>query len=71
MKHDFEIAVDYKLTRACDQILEVVPDYGCPPMPTGQPRPYLVNIWFNFQGNNNQGNKNREFEFTFLYIIYS
>ena len=25
-----------------------VPDSGCPPVPAGQPRPYLVNVWPNF-----------------------
>ena len=40
---DFEIAVDQQ-TRAHDQTFEGVPDSGCPPVPAGQPRPYLVNF---------------------------
>ena len=47
VKLDFEIAVDQQ-TRACDQTFEGVPDSGCTPVPTGQPRPYLVNLWPNF-----------------------
>ena len=43
MKLDFEIAVDQQ-TRTHDQIFEGVPDSGCPPVPAGQPRPYLVNF---------------------------
>ena len=46
-KLDFEIAVDQQ-TKVCDQTFEEVPDSGCPPMPAGQPRPYLVNLWPNF-----------------------
>ena len=41
MKLDFEIAVDQQ-TRAHDKTFEGVPDSGCPPVPAGQPRPYLV-----------------------------
>ena len=44
MKIDFEIAVDQK-TKAHDQTFEGVPDSGCPPVPAGQPHPYLVNFW--------------------------
>ena len=47
MKLDFEIAVDQQ-TRARDQAFEGVPDSGCPPVPAGQPCPYLVNLWLNF-----------------------
>ena len=47
VKHDIEIAV-VKQTRACDRTFERVPDSGCPPVPAGQPRPYLVNLWPNF-----------------------
>ena len=47
MKLDFEIAV-VQQTRAHDQTFEGVPDSGCPPVPAGQPRPYLVNWWPNF-----------------------
>ena len=47
MKLDFEIAVDQQ-TNAHDQTFEGVPDSGCPPVPAGQPRPYLVNFWLNF-----------------------
>ena len=47
MKLDFEIAVDQQ-TKAHDQTFEGVPDSGCPPVPAGQPRPYLVNFWLNF-----------------------
>ena len=47
MKLDFEIAVDQQ-TRAPDQTFEGVPDFRCPPVPAGQPRPYLVNLWPNF-----------------------
>ena len=43
VKLDFEIAVDQQ-TRAHDQTVEGVPDSGCPPVPAGQPRPYLVNF---------------------------
>ena len=41
VKLDFEIAVD-QLTKAHDQTFEGVPDSGCPLVPAGQPRPYLV-----------------------------
>ena len=47
VKLDFEIAVDQQ-TKAHDQSFEGVPDSGYPPVPTGQPRPYLVNFWLNF-----------------------
>ena len=47
VKHDFEIAVDQK-TKAHDQTFNWVLDSGCPPVPAGQPRPYLVNFWLNF-----------------------
>ena len=47
VKLDFEIAVDQQ-TRARDRNFEVVPDSGCPPVPAGQPRPYLVNLRPNF-----------------------
>ena len=47
VKLDFEIAVDQQ-TKAHDQTFEGVPDSGCPPVPAGQPRPYLVNFWLNF-----------------------
>ena len=47
VKHDYEIAVDQQ-TKAHDQTFEGVPDSGCPPVPAGQPRPYLVNFWLNF-----------------------
>ena len=44
---DFEITVDQQ-TKAHDRTFEGVPDFGCPLVPTGQPRPYLVNYWLNF-----------------------
>ena len=47
VKLDFEIAVDQQ-TRARDRTFEAVSDIGCPPVPAGQPRPYLVNFWPNF-----------------------
>ena len=47
VKLDFEIAVDQQ-TRARDRTFEGVPDSGWPPVPAGQPRPYLVNLWPNF-----------------------
>ena len=47
VKHDFEITVG-QLTRAHDQTFEGVLDSGCPPVPAGQPRPYLLNFWLNF-----------------------
>ena len=47
VKLDFEIAVNQQ-TKALDQTFEGVPDSGCPPVPAGQPRPYLVNFWLNF-----------------------
>ena len=47
VKLDFEIAFVQR-TRARDQTFEGVPDSGCPPVPAGQPRPYLVNWWPNF-----------------------
>ena len=47
VKLDFEIAVDQQ-TKAHDQTFEGVPDSGCPPVPAGLPRPYLVNFWLNF-----------------------
>ena len=43
----FEIAVDQQ-TKDQDQVFEGVPDSECPPVPAGQPRPYLVNFWLNF-----------------------
>ena len=43
VKLDFEIAVDQQ-TRARDRTFEGVPDPGCPPVPAGQPHPYLVNL---------------------------
>ena len=46
VKLNLEIAVDQQ-TKAHDQTFEVVPDFWCPPVPTGQPRPYLVNFWLN------------------------
>ena len=42
VKFDFEIAVDQQ-TKARDRTFEGIPDSGLPPMPAGQPRPYLVN----------------------------
>ena len=47
VKLDFEITVDQQ-TRACDQTFEGVPDFGCTPVPLGQLRPYLLNLWPNF-----------------------
>ena len=47
VKLDFEIAVDQQ-TKACDRNFEGVSDSGCPPVPAGQPRPYLDNLWPNF-----------------------
>ena len=47
IKLDFEIAVDQQ-TKAHDRTFEGVPDSGCPPVPAGQPRPYLVNCWLYF-----------------------
>ena len=47
VKLDFEIGIDQQ-TKARDQTFEGVPDSGCPPVPAGQPRPYLVNLWPNF-----------------------
>ena len=47
VKLDFEIAVDQQ-TRTRDQTFEGVLDSGCPPVPAGQPRSYLVNLWPNF-----------------------
>ena len=44
VKLDFEIAVDQQ-TRARDRTFEGVPDSGWLPVPAGQPRPYLVNLW--------------------------
>ena len=44
MKFDFEIAVDEQ-TKAHDETFEGVPDSGCPPVPAGQPRPYLVKLF--------------------------
>ena len=47
VKLDFEIAVDQQ-SKAHDQTFEGVPDSGCPLVPAGQQRPYLVNFWLNF-----------------------
>ena len=47
MKLYFEIAVDQQ-TRACDRTIKGVLDSGYPPVPAGQPRPYLVNCWPKF-----------------------
>ena len=47
VKLDFEIAVDQQ-TKAHDQTFEGFPYSGCPPVPAGQSRPYLVNFWLNF-----------------------
>ena len=41
---DFEIAVDQQ-SSARDRTFEGVPDSGCPLVPEGQPRLYLVNLW--------------------------
>ena len=49
-KLDFEIAVDQQ-TKAhppMTKLIKGVPDSRCPPVPAGQPRPYLVNFWLNF-----------------------
>ena len=43
VKLDFKIAVDQQ-TKAHDRIFEGVKDFRCPPVPAGQPRPYLVNF---------------------------
>ena len=43
VKFDLEIAIDQQ-TRACDRTSEGVPDFGCPPLLAGQPRPFLVQI---------------------------
>ena len=44
VKLDFEKAVD-RLTNAHNQTFEGVPDSSaCPPVPAGQPRPFLVNF---------------------------
>ena len=47
MKLDFKKAEGQK-TRTRDLTFEGVSDSGCPPVPAGQPRPYLVNFWPNF-----------------------
>ena len=47
VKLDSEIAV-VRQTRASNRTFEGVPDSGCQPVPAGQPRPYLVNLWPNF-----------------------
>ena len=47
VKLDFEIAVDQH-NNARDRTFEGVPNFGCSPVPAGQPRPYLVNLWPNF-----------------------
>ena len=47
VKFDLEIAIDQH-TRACDRTFEGVPDSGCPPVPAGQPRPFLVQIMPNY-----------------------
>ena len=47
VKLDFEITVDQQ-TMTGDPTFEGVPDSDRPPVPTGQPRPYLVPIWPNF-----------------------
>ena len=47
VKLDFEIAVDQQ-TWARDRTFMGVPDSGWPPVPAGQPRPYLINLWPNF-----------------------
>ena len=41
------LAVDQQ-TKAHNRTFEVVLDSGSPPVPAGQPRPYLVNFWLNF-----------------------
>ena len=47
VKFDLEIAIDQQ-TRACDRTFERVPDSGCPPVPAGQPRPFLIQIMPNY-----------------------
>ena len=47
VKLDFEIAVDQQ-TRTGDPTFGGDPDSDRPPVPAGQPRPYLVPIWPNF-----------------------
>ena len=44
VKLDFEIANDQQ-TKAQDETFGGVPDSGCPPVPAGQPRPYLVTFF--------------------------
>ena len=43
VKLDFEIAVDQQ-TKVHDLTFEGFPDSGCPVVPAGQPRSYLVNF---------------------------
>ena len=43
----FEIVVDQQ-TKAHDRTFEGVPDFGCPPVPAGQPRSCLVNFLAQF-----------------------
>ena len=44
----FRDSTDDQQTKARDRTFEGVPDSGCPPVPAGQPHPYLVNFWLNF-----------------------
>ena len=44
VKLDFEIAVDQQ-TRTSDPTFGGFPDSDQPPVPAGQPRPYLVQFW--------------------------
>ena len=43
LKIDFEITVDQQ-TKAHDRTFKGVTDSGCPMVPAGQPRPYLVSF---------------------------
>ena len=47
MKLVFEIAVAHQ-TKARNQTFDWVVDPNCPPVPTVQPRPYLVKFWLNY-----------------------
>ena len=47
MKLFSEIAVDQQ-AKARDRIYKEVPEFGSPPVPAGQPCPYLINFLLNF-----------------------
>ena len=72
MKFDLEIAIDQQ-TRACNRSFEGAPESGCPPVPAGQPRPFLVQIMPIYaqspQGHRGEGGSEVDFEILSRYVV--